>query len=53
MPKNKVFGQAEGGVPAKVIGKFEDLAEKRFIQCQNRPCHLSSKEEIDNYFWKD
>ena len=38
------------GVPAKKIGSFFDLVEKRHRQCAGRPCHLSSKEEIDNYF---
>ena len=41
-----------GGVPAKVIGSFNELAKKRYEQCKDRPNHLSSKSEIDSYFWK-
>lgn len=45
-------GEIWGGVPAKCIGRFDELAQKRYEQCKGRPCHLSSKEEIDKYFWE-
>ena len=45
-------GSVVGG-PAKVIGSFDELAEKRYKQCQGRPCHLSSKKDIDDFFWKE
>lgn len=38
------------GNPAKVIGTFDKSAEKKYKQCLNRPCHLSSKSEIDKFF---
>lgn len=39
------------GAPSKCIGKFDALAKKRYEQCINRPCHLSTIEEIDKFFW--
>lgn len=45
-------GTVAGGVPAKIIGSFDDLAEKRYRQCQGRPYHLSSEEEIKDFFWR-
>lgn len=44
-------GSCVAGVPAKKIGTFDELAEKRYVQCKNRPCHLSSIEEINGFFW--
>ena len=49
--KSVPSGEVWGGVPAKKIGDFFDLVEKRYKQCEGRPTHLSTKEEIDNYFW--
>lgn len=46
-------GYMYAGVPAKKIGTFEELAKKRYIQCDKRPCHLSSREEINKYFWNE
>lgn len=46
-------GSVVAGVPAKKIGAFDDLAEKRYQQCENRPCHFSKKEDIERYFWND
>ncbi len=51
--KDITNGVVVGGVPAKVIGGFDELAQKRYAQCDHRPCHLSSKEEIDNFFWNN
>lgn len=39
-------------VPTKISGSFDDLAEKRYRQCQGRPCHLSGEEEIKKIFWR-
>ena len=50
--KNLESGFIYAGVPAKKIGKFDDLANKRMIQTLNRPNHLSSIEEINKYFWE-
>lgn len=44
-------GTVAGGVPAKAIGRFDELAQKRYEQCNHRPCHLSSKKEIEKFFW--
>lgn len=46
-------GVVVAGTPAKVVESFDTLAKKRFEQCENRPCHLSSKQEIDDYFWRE
>lgn len=45
-------GTVVAGNPARVIGTFYKIAEKRYKQCLNRPCHLSSKNEIDKFFWQ-
>lgn len=41
------------GVPAKVIGRVADLAEKRYVLMEGRPHNHCSLEEINNYFWND
>ena len=46
-------GEVWGGVPAKKIENFFDLVEKKYKQCEGRPTHLSSKEEIDKFFWNN
>lgn len=51
--KNIDDGVVVAGNPAKVIGSFDKIAEKRYSQCLNRPYHLSSKKEINKFFWEE
>lgn len=44
-------GSIVGGVPAKVIGNVEDLANKRMITMKGRPHNHYPMEEIKKYFW--
>ena len=44
-------GMVVAGVPARIIGSFDELAKKRYEQCNNRPCHFSPQEEIKDFFW--
>lgn len=46
-------GSIVGGNPARVIGKIEDLAEKRMDILKGRPNNTSSIEEINKYFWNE
>lgn len=50
--KNLSGGGVYGGNPAKYLGPFDDLALKRYHQCEGRPCHLSDSERIKNFFWE-
>lgn len=44
-------GKVVGGVPAKVIGEFDELAEKRSIY--SRQWNGMKKEEILRKIWKE
>ena len=46
-------GSGVAGNPAKVIGSFDEIAKKKYKQCCNRPCHLSSENEINEFFWNN
>lgn len=50
VPPNSVVG----GVPAKVIGSFDDLKEKRLIEAmENNKLHLTARDEARaDYEWK-
>lgn len=51
--KDVPSGSVIAGAPYKIIGTFDELAKKRYMQCEARPCHLSTKQEIYDFFWKE
>lgn len=42
-----------GGVPARVIGRIDDFANKRLEKMNGRPHNHDSMEKINSYFWNE
>ena len=45
-------GSVVGGAPARVIGTFDKVLEKRLIYSEQFP-KIIDEEVLKNYFWKD
>jgi acetyltransferase-like isoleucine patch superfamily enzyme len=45
-------GSVAAGVPAKVVGKFDEFVQKRVIKQESIPDKLDGEDAVTKYFWK-